>query len=231
MRWPSCILPERLMLRSIRGIGVPTRLLVGAVIVSVVLGSCTRPEPETRDGGPPTTSPPTETVSPDDTSSGPGAPAGDCVNGYDTPAPGSPLYRRPLEVIAGTAGVEGEFEVEEIRYFEGPEAPPSEMGYLAVVKRWYVKARLVDRPGWKGRFLVEEREFGIGLAAVAPWDSRGFRSPDWRGFQWEGVDSQPARYEGLPGRWPGTIYDFVRGGAGIDIAGLPREVIGCLSGT
>jgi hypothetical protein len=218
------------MLRSIRGTGIPTRALVGAVILASLLGSCTRPEPEARDGQPTTSAPPEETVSPDDTSSGPGAPTGDCVNGYDTPRGGS-LYEKPLRVIGRTAGVEGEFEVEEMRYFEGPESPPSKMGYLAVVKRWYVKARLADRPGWKGRFLVEQREFGIGLAAVAPWDSRGFRSPDWRGFQWEGVDSKPARYEGLPGRWPGTIYDFVRGGAGIDIAGLPREVIGCLDGT
>jgi hypothetical protein len=115
-----------------------------------------------------------------------------------------------------------------------------------LVKRWYVKARLVDRPGWRGRFLVEDRDFGIGLSAVAPFESRGFRSPvcprrrrpirgfrsaDWRAFQWEGTDAEPARYEGLPGRWPGTIYDFVKGGAGIDIAGLPREVIGCLDGT
>jgi hypothetical protein len=181
----------------------------------------------------PTADPPvTETISPspEDVGSAPGAPSGTCVNGYDTPTAG-PLFEKPLRVIATTAGVPNDFEVVEIRHFEGPESPPSEMGYLAVVERWYVKARLADRPGWKARFLVEERDFGIGLSAVAPYDSRGFRSPDWRGFQWEGLDSRPARYEGLPGRWPGTIYDFVRGGAGIDIPGLPTEVIGCLDGT
>jgi hypothetical protein len=217
------------MLRSIRGTG--TGALAGAVILATLLGSCTRSQPEARDGQTPTGTPPAGTVSPEGTSSGPGAPTGSCVNGYEMLQPGDPGYTKPLRVIARTADVEGDFQVEEMRYFEGPEAPPSEMGYLAVVKRWYVKARLADRPGWKARFLVEERDFGIGLAAVAPWDTRGFRSPDWRGFQWEGADSQPARYEGLPGRWPGTIYDFVKGGAGIDITGLPTEVIGCLSGT
>jgi hypothetical protein len=145
--------------------------------------------------------------------------------------PGEPGFRRPLHVIARTARVPSAFQVEEMRYFEGPEAPPSEMGYLALVKRWYVKARLEGRPGWQGRFLVEQRDFGIGLTAVAPFDTTGFSSPDWRAFQWEGVDSKPVRYPGLPGRWPGTTYDFVLGGAGIDIGGLPREVIGCLDGT
>jgi hypothetical protein len=211
------------------------RSLIGAAILSAVLASCTEPpqgEPRAGEGMPQET-PPTATVSPSpsEVGSGPGAPTGTCVNGYVTPEPGTRDYRRPLQVIARTAGVPNDFEVVEIRHFEGPESPPSEMGYLAVVERWYVKARLADQPGWKARFLVEEREFGIGLSAVAPWDTGGFTSPDWRGFQWEGVDSKPVRYEGLPGRWQGTIYDFVRGGAGIDIAGLPEEVIGCLGGT
>jgi hypothetical protein len=212
---------------------MPARGLAGAAIVSALLSSCTRPPQETGSPATPTAGDPVTTASPSPeiTSGGPGAPSGECVNGYQTPAAGTPLFERPLRVIARTAGVEGEWEVLEMRYFEGPESPPSEMGYLALVKRWYVKARLVDRPGWRGRFLVEDRDFGIGLSAVAPFDSRGFRSPDWRAFQWEGTDAQPARYEGLPGRWPGTIYDFVKGGAGIDIAGLPREVIGCLDGT
>jgi hypothetical protein len=223
------------MVRPIRGAGIPTRALVGAAILAAVFVSCTRPPQTTpqAEQGTPTEEPATATISPSptDIGRGPGAPSGTCVNGYVEPAAGDPDYSKPLQVIARTAGVPNAFEVEEIRYFTGPESPPSEMGYLAVVERWYVKARLADRPGWKARFLVEEREFGIGLSAVAPWDSVGFRSPDWRGFQWEGLDSKPARYEGLPGRWPGTIYDFVRGGAGIDIAGLPEEVIGCLDGT
>lgn len=212
------------------------RRLIGAAILSAVLASCTEPptdEPQAGAGIPTEEAPPTAAASPSPTEvgQGPGAPTGTCVNGYQEPPPGSPEYQRPLQIIARTAGVPNDFEVVEIRHFEGPESPPSEMGYLAVVERWYVKARLADRPGWKARFLVEKRQFGIGVSALAPWESEGFRSPDWRGFQWEGVDAKPAKYEGLPGRWPGTIYDFVRGGAGIDIAGLPEEVIGCLDGT
>ena len=210
---------------------MPSRAIVGLAIVSSLLCSCTGTGTEAGAGSP-TAVTPNGSPSPEETSRGPGSPTGECVNGYRTPGAGSALYDKPLRVIARTTGVvEGDLEVVEMRYFEGPEAPPSEMGYLAVVKRWYVKARLSDRPGWKGRFLVEQRQFGTGLSAVAPFDTRGFRSPDWRGFQWEGLDSKPARYPGLPGRWPGTIYDFVKGGAGIDIAGLPREVIGCLDGT
>jgi hypothetical protein len=221
------------MVPTIRSFGVPAHALAGAAIVSALFLSCTQPPEEDRARPTATAQPPATTASPSPivTSGGPRAPTGDCVNGYETPAPDTQPYRRPLQVIARTGGVPNDFEVVEMRYFEGPESPPSEMGYLAVVKRWYVKARLVDRPGWKGRFLVEQRDFGIGLSAMAPFDTKGYRSPDWRAFQWEGTDAEPARYEGLPGRWPGTIYDFVKGGAGIDIGGLPREVIGCLDGT
>lgn len=218
------------MVRTVRGVGVPARALAGAVILSAFLLSCTEaptnPGPaRTGEAGEAAASP-----SPQPTTKARTV-TGDCVNGYEMLTPGEPGFQRPLQVIARTAGVPNAFEVEEMRYFEGPESPPSEMGYLALVKRWYVKARLVDRPGWRGRFLVEERDFGIGLSAVAPFDSQGFASPDWRAFQWEGVDSKRVRYPGLPGRWPGTIYDFVLGGAGIEIRGLPREVIGCLDGT
>jgi hypothetical protein len=216
------------MVRTVRGVGVPARALAGAAILSAFLLSCTEaprnPRPDRADEVGPAS------PSPQPTADG-RAVTGDCVNGYETLTSGEPGFRRPLHVIARTAGVPNAFRVEEMRYFEGPESPPSEMGYLALVKRWYVKARLEGRPGWQARFLVEERDFGTGLTAVAPFDTMGFSSPDWRAFQWEGVDSKPVRYPGLPGKWPGTTYDFVLGGAGIDIRGLPREVIGCLDGT
>jgi hypothetical protein len=33
----------------------------------------------------------------------------------------------------------GEPTIVEMRYFTGPESPPSDKGYLLVVERWYVK--------------------------------------------------------------------------------------------
>ena len=151
-----------------------------------------------------------------------------CVNGWISPAVDSPLFHRPLRVLRRTVDVPGEPTVVEMRYFTGPESPPSDKGYLAVVERWYVKLYTENDLRFQGRFLIESRDFGDGVAAVAPYDTDGFRSPDWSGFQWDGGVSEPRAYPGLPGAWEGTRYDFVRGGAGLDIPGLPAEVRGCL---
>jgi hypothetical protein len=114
--------------------------------------------------------------------------------------------------------------------FTGPESPPSDKGYLADVRRWYVKLYAVNEDSYQGRFLVERRMFGHGVSAAAPYDSTGFASPDWIGFQ--GGPGAPAEpYAGLPGLWRGIPYDFVNGGAGLTIPGLPDEVGGCLDGT
>jgi hypothetical protein len=118
-----------------------------------------------------------------------------------------------------------------MRRFTGPESPPSEQGYLLVVERWYIKLYAEDDIAFQGRFLVEARRFGRGLVAVAPYDTKGFRSPDWIGFQFDSAAPAPEGYPGLPGRWSGIAYDFVRGGAGLKIPGLPDEVSGCLAGT
>lgn len=118
-----------------------------------------------------------------------------------------------------------------MRYFTGPESPPSEQGYLLEVERWYLKLYARDDLSFQGRFLVEARRFGRGVSAVAPYDSRGFRSPDWIGFQFNSANQTRKPYPGLPGRWSGTPYDFVRGGAGLKFPGLPAEVTGCLDGT
>jgi hypothetical protein len=149
-----------------------------------------------------------------------------CVEGWLSPEVDSSLYRRPLRIIGRTVDLPGEPTVVEMRYFTGPESPPSEKGYLAVVQRWYVKLFTEADLRFQGRFLVESRDFGDGVAAVAPYDTDGFRSPDWSGFQW--ADTEPSPYPGLPGAWSGTRYDFVKGGAGLDIPGLPAEVRGCL---
>ena len=118
-----------------------------------------------------------------------------------------------------------------MRYFKGPESPPSEKGYILTIERWYVKLFTEADLAFQGRFLVESRRFGAGVAAVAPYDTEGFRSPDWSGFQWNASDPAPRSYAGLPGEWTGVRYDFVRGGAGLTIRGLPAAVRGCMVGS
>lgn len=154
-----------------------------------------------------------------------------CENGWITPREDTSRYLQPLGVIRRTTGVEGPLVVVNMRYFEGPESPPSEKGYLLVVRRWYVKLYAEEEPAFQGRFLVEARRFGRGVAAVAAYDTDGYFSPDWIGFQYDSADVEPKAYPGLPGLWSGIPYDFVTGGGGIEIPGLPEEVVGCLDGT
>jgi hypothetical protein len=122
-----------------------------------------------------------------------------------------------------------------MRMFVGPESPPSvgegAKGYLQDIRRWYIKLYAPQDLGFQGRFIVEQRVFGRGLSAVAPYDTRGFRSPAWHGFQWESAQRRAVRYPGLPGTWSGTDYDFVTGGEGLNLPGLPVAVAGCLDGT
>jgi hypothetical protein len=154
----------------------------------------------------------------------------DCVNGWVTPPRDSARYSSPIGVIRRTTGVRGPLEIVDMRYFEGPESPPSDKGYLLVIQRWYVKLFAKRDYAFAGRFLVEARRFGQGVAAVAPYDTEGFSSPDWTGFQLS-ADATPKAYPGLPGEWAGIPYDFVKGGEGLTIAGLPEQVTGCLDGT
>jgi hypothetical protein len=159
-----------------------------------------------------------------------GAPTADCVNGWITPDEGTPERTNPIGVIRRTSRFAGDYAIVDMRMFVGPESPPSDKGYLADIRRWYVKLYAVDDLAYQGRFLVEQRRFGRGVAAVAPYNSEGFSSPDWIGFQWD-AGSPPQRYPGLPGAWTGVPYDFVEGGEGLTIAGLPDEVRGCMEGT
>lgn len=154
-----------------------------------------------------------------------------CVHGWTTPKTGTPMFTDPLGIIRRTTGVKGPLVVVDMRHFTGPESPPSVQGYLLVVERWYIKLYAQDDLTFQGRFLVEARRFGRGVAAVAPYDTSGFRSPDWTGFQFDSAHTAPRAYPGLPGRWSGIPYDFVRGGEGLKIPGLPDEAIGCLDGT
>jgi hypothetical protein len=154
-----------------------------------------------------------------------------CVNGWITPTNGSAKFTSPLGVIRRTTGVRGALVVTDMRYFTGPESPASDKGYLLIVERWYVRLYARRDPAFQGRFLVEARRFGQGVSAVAPYETHGFRSPDWIGFQYDSADTTPRSYPGLPGQWQGTPYDFVHGGEGLDFPGLPPQVVGCLDGT
>jgi hypothetical protein len=174
---------------------------------------------------------PTPPALPDEPPATRGGVALDCVNGWVTPPRDSPRFLQPLGIIRRTTGVEGPLEVVDMRYFEGPESPPSDKGYLLDVQRWYVKAYATDDLGFQGRFLIEARRFGRGLVAVAAYDSNGFHSPDWIGFQYTSSDLEGRAYPGLPGLWSGTPYDFVEGGEGLTIPGLPEDLVGCLDST
>ena len=191
--------------------------------------STTPPVTPISETGPPVS--PTPPAVPDEPPATRGPVAADCVDGWVTPARDSARYGEPLRVIKRVTGQRGPLEVVDLRYFEGPESPPSDKGYLLDIGRWYVKAFAKHDLSFQGRFLVESREFGTGLVAVAPYDTNGFRSPDWVGFQYDSGDPEARVYPGLPGSWAGVPYDFVGGGAGLQIPGLPAEVVGCLSGT
>lgn len=217
-----------------------SRAVISLVVASVVVG-CTD---EGADSGPseverpsirpaesPAVASPTPPALPDEPPPTRGRVATDCENGWMTPREDSSRYRLPLGVIRRATPVDGPLVVVDMRYFEGPESPPSDKGYLLVVQRWYVKLYAQRDPSFQGRFLVERRRFGRGLVAVAPYDSTGFRSPDWIGFQFDSSDTEARPYEGLPGLWSGIPYDFARGGEGLSIPGLPEEVVGCLNAT
>ncbi len=157
-----------------------------------------------------------------------GDPSATCVEGWTTPPAGSGLAQEPLRILRRTVKLPGQPVVVDMRHFSGPESPPSEKGYILTVERWYVKLYTEADLRFQGRFLIESRQFGDGVSAVAAYDTKGYRSPDWSGFQWNEAEPRPRAYAGLPGKWSGIRYDFVRGGAGLDIPGLPAEVEGCL---
>ncbi len=207
-------------------------MLVAAALASA---ACTADEPS------PQATPPLAVSEPPQEGTPPPLPGreltGDCVNGFTDLAPEDPALAEALRLLGrATAVSPGRFEVVDIRYFEGPESPPSEREYLLNVRRWYVKGTVRGDESFAGRFLIEKRSFGGGVVAVAPFDTRGIRSPDWVGFQLvEG--SEPRAHPGLPGEWAGEPYDFV---TGLDpetrekvfgFPGLPVEVAGCLEGT
>ncbi|MEO6349269.1 MAG: hypothetical protein ABIP53_01325 [Candidatus Limnocylindrales bacterium] len=155
-------------------------------------------------------------------------PSPGCVDGWIGPVPGDPEYEEGIAILSGFMGIEGQWNVLDIRYFSGPEVPWI-FGNPNPVERWYLRAGLVDDPTFRGRWILEKRSEDIlGVSAVAPWESAGYESPDWTGFVGEG---EPQNYLGLPGQWSGIPYDFVTGENDSGNPGLPDEVLDCLSGT
>ncbi len=126
-------------------------------------------------------------------------------------------------------GVTGPWDVDEMRYFVGPDSPGVIEPVFPAVERWYIKARLAGDPDFRARWLIEKRTDQIlGVSAVAPWATSGYESPDWTGFIGEG---SPATYTNLPGVWSGIPFDFVTGEGDGGQPGLPDEVVDCLAGT
>lgn len=198
---------------------------LGALLLAAtVLAGCSS------DGGDGATATTTTTTTTATTSTAPaqGEPGPGCEQGWTTPEPGSEQAAFPIEVILGQMGVDGELDVVDERAFTGPEVPWILEPRPDHVDWWYVKATLAGDPAFAGRWLVSRRDADRqGIDAVAPFDSRGYASPDWRAFEGEGA---PRPIDGLPGEWPGLEYDFVVGDSGSQ-PGLPDEVVACLDGT
>jgi hypothetical protein len=160
-----------------------------------------------------------------------GTSTGTCAHGWMTPTEGSSDWNFPLDVIRRAARITGPLTVVDMRAFVGNESPPTDKNYLKDIRRWYVKLYEPKDLAFQGRFLVEDRRFGRGMSAVAPYDTRGFTSPDWVGFQYDAGNRHAYAYPGLPGTWSGAAYDFVKGGEGLTFPGLPADLVGCLDGT
>ncbi len=214
-------------------------LVLAGLVLAGLVGGCYK-EPVAITTYPPTDAPGQTSPPPDQTqrptfptvapgTGGPSSgPAADCVNGWSSPAAGSAQYDDALALLDRQLEVDGPWQLDALRYFIGPDVPWNETP-ASLVERWYVRGALAADPNFRGRFLIEQRSERIaGVAAVAPYDSHGFESPDWTGFVGDG---QPTTYLGLPGQWSGTPYDFVSGGGYSGQPGLPDQVIGCLSDT
>jgi hypothetical protein len=146
-----------------------------------------------------------------------GAATATCVNGWSTPERGSALRGAVLDMMRVRPGER--FVVEEMRYFVGPE-DAEVLGSRGDVERWYVKAFTETEPRRRLRWLVRRAPVGSGVDAVAPFESTGFGASTWR--RPDAPDESLADPFERPceGTQPGD-----------KCTGLPREVLGCLSGT
>jgi hypothetical protein len=146
-----------------------------------------------------------------------GAPSPTCVNGWSTPERGSALRGAVLDMMRVRPGER--FVVQEMRYFVGPE-DAEVLGSRGDVERWYVKAFTDTDPRRRLRWLVRRAPVGSGVDAIAPFESTGYGASTWR--RPDAPDESLADPFERPceGTQPGD-----------KCTGLPREVLGCLSGT
>jgi hypothetical protein len=172
---------------------------------------------------------PTNTPSPMATLAAAGLPSPTCINGWVRPAEGDPDWVDGLEILTNYMGLTAPLNVDDMVYFVGPDPENILDPRFEHVERWYIKATLSTDPTYRGRWLVEKRtEDRLGVSAVAPYDTVGYQSPDWSGFEGDGV---PRAVPGLPGLWGGIQYDFVTGEGDSGFPGLPASQSECLAGT
>jgi hypothetical protein len=238
---PRALVPRRLI--AVAALIGAAAAVAGVVVLTTRDADVTAPTTTTTtvaDRTRPTTTTPTTSATvttmlptPTDPATAAGPPPGGragpgCASGWSVPPRGTPLRTAPLDLMRRGMSVAGEFEVIEMRYFTSPEVPWILAPRPPVLEWWYVKAQLVGDPAFRARWLVVRRSpVAQGIAAVARFDTHGYRSPDWRAFLGEGT---PRAIEGLPGRWTGFEYDFTVG-EDREKPGLPVEAVHCLDGT
>jgi hypothetical protein len=213
---------------------------LGAFVVGSVLSGCTQRAVEHREDPASATSSttytlvptasapstaPTDAVNPVDAASpspaiepsAPGVATPSCVNGWTTPERGSALRGAVLNMLRTRPGER--FVVTEMRYFVGPE-DAEVISPRGDVERWYVKAYSEGDPRRRQRWLARRAAVGSGIDAIAPYDSVGYGASTWRR-----PDATDERFADPFERPCATVK------AGERCMGLPREVLGCLSGT
>lgn len=146
-----------------------------------------------------------------------GRPSPSCIRGWSTPPRGSALRKDALDMLRVQPGER--FLVEELRYFVGPD-DADVMDPAREVERWYVKARTEGEPERRQRWLVRRASVGAGVDAVAPYESKGYGAGTW--VRQDAVDPSFADPFQIPCDVDRPAHKCM---------GLPRELLGCLSGT
>jgi hypothetical protein len=158
-----------------------------------------------------------------------GLPGPTCINGYKGLPADDAKYIEGLEILTSYMGLPDPLIVEDNRYFVGPDPDWILEPRFEAVEHWYFKATLSTDPTYRGRWLVEKRsDTRLGVSAVAPYDTVGYQSPDWSGFEGDG---EPRVIAGLPGLWAGVQYDFVTGEGDGGNPGLAESQSDCMLGT
>jgi hypothetical protein len=158
-----------------------------------------------------------------------GLPSATCINGYKGLPADDPKYIEGLEILTNYMGLPDPLVVDDNRYFVGPDPDWILEPRFEAVEHWYFKGTLSTDPTFRGRWLIERRdEQRLGVSAVAAYDTVGYTSPDWYGFEGEGA---PRVVDSLPGLWAGVAYDFVTGEGDGGNPGLADSQSECMLGT